>query len=359
MGPESRLERIPAVTFSCSRASAVMALMAVAIGLSACTVKKTEAPELAGPSELGLSLRTTVFPDILDQDGLSQAAVEILARGPDGRPMRAVPVRAEIRVGGQIVDYGRLSARNVVTGDDGTARLTYTAPPAPSEPVDTFTVVTLVLTPIGTDFNGFNSRFVEIRVVPRGVILPPNGAPIPAFIITPLPVTTYTPVTFDASGTRDEGVLCGRACAYAWNFGDGTSGSGMIVTHEFKSANTFTVRLSVTDGRNQTTVTAQTVTVVATERPKADFVFSPTAPLPGQDIFFNAAASTSAPGHRIVAYDWDFGSGRTGSGMTVAKRYDTAGSYSVTLRVSDDTFQPTGVGVVTKTVRVGVAAPTP
>jgi len=336
-----------------------MALMAVAIGLSACTVKKTEAPELAGPSELGLSLRTSVLPDILDQDGISQAAVEIVARGPDGRPMRAVPVRAEIRVGGQIVDYGRLSARNVVTGDDGTARLTYTAPPAPGEAVDTFTVVTLVLTPIGADFNGFNSRFVEIRVVPRGVILPPNGAPVPAFIITPMPVTTFAPVTFDASSTLDENVRCGAACTYSWNFGDGTSGTGMIVPHEFKTANTFTVRLTVSDPRGQSATTAQAVTVTDTPRPTANFVFSPTAPRPGQDIFFNAASSTAASGRRIVSYDWDFGSGRTGTGMTVAKRYDTAGTYSVTLTVTDDTFQPTGIGVVTKPVPVSVAAPAP
>ena len=133
----------------------------------------------------------------------------------------------------------------------------------------------------------------------------------------------------------------------------------MVVSHEFKTANTFTVRLTVTDLRGQSATTAQAVIVTATARPQADFVFSPTAPLPGQDIFFNAAASTAAPGHRIVAYDWDFGSGRTGSGMTVAKRYDTAGAYSVTLRVSDDTFQPSGIGVVTKVVNVGVATTTP
>jgi PKD repeat protein len=331
-----------------------MVLVAAAIGLSACTVKKTEAPPLAGPSEVGLSLRTSIFPDILDQDGISQSAVEVVARGPDGRPMRSVPIRAEIRVDGQIVDFGRLSSRNVVTGDDGIARLTYTSPPAPPEPVDYYTVVTLVLTPIGTDFNGSDPRFVEVRVVPRGVIIPPNGAPIPAFIITPTPVTTYTPVTLDASSTKDEGVICGSACSYAWDFGDGTSGSGMIVVHEFKNAGTYTVRLSVTDRRNQTTVTAQAISVVATEKPKADFVFSPTAPRAGQEVFFNAAASTAAPGHRIVAYDWDFGSGRTGSGLTVAKGYNTPGTYSVTLTVTDDTFQPTGVGVVTKTVTVAV-----
>ena len=193
--------------------------------------------------------------------------------------------------------------------------------------------------------------------MPRGVIIPPNGAPTfsnPPFVVTPTPVTTYTPVTLDASSVKDEGVQCGSACSYAWDFGDGSSGTGMIVSHEFKTANSFTVRLSVTDRRGQTSTTAATVTVVATEKPKADFVFSPTAPKAGQQIFFNAAASTAAPGHKIVSYDWDFGTGRTGTGMTVAKGYDTAGTYSVTLAVTDDTFQPSGVGVVTKTVTVAV-----
>lgn len=343
------------MTFSISRViTATFAAMATTVLMAGCTVKKTEAPPLAGPSELGLSLRTNAFPDILDQDGLSQSAVEILARGPDGRPLRGVPVRAEITVGGVAQDFGRLSSRNVVTGDDGIARLTYTAPPAPSEPVDTFTVVTLNLTPIGVDFNSSNTRYVEIRLVPRGVIIPPNGAPVPAFVVTPTPVTTFTPVTFDASSTKDEGNPCGAACAYSWNFGDGDSATGMVVSHEFRTANAFTVTLSVTDVRGRTATTSSIVAVTATEKPKADFIFSPTAPKAGQDIFFNAASSTAAPGHKIVAYDWDFGSGRTGTGMTIAKRYDTPGSYAVTLTVVDDTFSPGGTAVTTKTVTVSV-----
>ena len=74
-----------------------------------------------------------------------------------------------------------------------------------------------------------------------------------------------------------------------------------------------------------------------------------------QDIFFNAQASRAAPGHTLVAYDWDFGSGRTGSGVTVAKRYDTPATYNVTLKVHDDTFSPGGTAVITKAVTV--AAP--
>ena len=77
----------------------------------------------------------------------------------------------------------------------------------------------------------------------------------------------------------------------------------------------------------------------ASRPPSAAFVYSPTAPHAGQDIFFNAAGSTAAPGRRIVAYDWDFGSGRTGTGVTVAKRYDSPASYVVTLTVTDDAGQ--------------------
>lgn len=341
------------MTFFHSRVlSATCAALAATILLGGCTVKNTEAPPLAGPSELGLSLRTSVLPDILDQDGLSQSSIEITARGPDGRPVSSVTVRAEIVVEGVAMDFGRLSSRNVVTGSDGVARLTYTAPPAPPEPVDTFTVVTLYLTPIGNDFANATTRYAEIRLVPKGVILPPNGAPVPAFIVTPTPVTTYTPVTFDASSTKDGGIVCGAACRYSWDFGDGSAATGMVVSHEFRTANTFTVRLSVTDLRGLTATTAQAVTVTSTARPTADFVFSPAAPKAGQSIFFNAAASAAAPGHKLVAYDWDFGSGRTGSGLTIAKSYTTPGAYQVTLVVTDDTFQPSGTGVTTKAVTV-------
>ena len=344
-----------------------MAALAATIALAGCTVKKTEAPALSGPSEFGLSLQITASPDQLSQDGLSTTQVQIVARGPDGRPARGVSMRVEIVAGGVLADYGRLSARNVVTGEDGIGRVVYTAPPPLREPVDNFTIVTLLVTPISGDFAGSNARSVEIRLVPPGttVIVPPNGAPVPSFIVTPTPVTTYTPVTFDASATRDENAPCGVRCTYAWNFGDGSSGTGMVTSHEYRTAGTFNASLTVTDDRGTSSTLSQPISVTATAAPKADFTFSPTEPRFGQEVFFNAAASTAAPGHTIVAYDWDFGTGRTGYGLTVAKRYDidlippgaVTGdevSFNVTLTVTDDTFAPSGVGVVTKAVKIKV-----
>jgi chitodextrinase len=304
-----------------------------------------------------LSLATSVTPDILDQDGLSTAVVEVVTRGPDGRPAASVPLRVEIRVDGQAVDFGRLSSRSPVTGGDGIARVTYTAPPAPVEPVDSFTIVRLVITPIGTDYWGSSERFVELRLVPRGVYLPPNGAPVPSFVVSPTPLSTHTPATFNAAGTLDEGVPCGSRCIYAWDFGDGTTGTGVNVIHEFENVGTYVVRLTVTDARGQSVVTSQSVTVAATAAPTAEFIWSPSNPVVSQNIFFNAQASKAAPGHSLVAYDWDFGSGRTGEGVTVSKRYDSPGTYNVTLKVHDDTFSPGGTAVITKAVTVTVPVP--
>jgi hypothetical protein len=346
------------VTFFKPRAVPVALIAFAAMVLGSCTVKETEAPSLAGPSETGLSVASSVSPDILDQDGLSQAVVEVVTRGPDGRPVGSIPLRIEIfRLGGAAPeDFGRLSNKTPVTGSDGVARVTYTAPPAPSEPVDSgVNIVTLAISPVGGDFHGADPRYVQLRLVPKGVLLPPNGAPQPSFIITPQPVFTRTPVTFDASGTRDEGVQCGSRCIYSWDFGDGSSGTGMAVSHEFNNPATYVVRLTVTDARGQSVTTAQSVTVEATPAPTAEFTYSPGAPKAGQDIFFNAQASLAAPGHTLVAYDWDFGSGRTGTGVTVAKRYDTPATYNVTLKVHDDTFSPGGTAVITKAVTV--AAP--
>jgi len=68
-----------------ARALRFLALVAaVALGASACTVKKTEAPALTGPSELGLSLTVSATPDILTQDGSSQATVTVVARDSAG-----------------------------------------------------------------------------------------------------------------------------------------------------------------------------------------------------------------------------------------------------------------------------------
>ncbi len=323
----------------------VIAVLAAAFA-GGCTVNETDAPPLAGPSEFALSINMQAVPDSIYQDGASQSAITIEARGPDSQPVRALPLRVEMYVDGVLADFGTLSARTTVTGDDGRARVTYTAPPRPIESTGGGRMLTVTATPIGGDYRAEVARQVDIRLVPPGIIMPPPGAPpAVAFNFSPSTVTTFLPITFDASPTN-----C-PTCTFVWSFGDGGSATGVTVSHEYRAPGTFIVTLRATDARGQTASATQSVTVGAGTAPTAVFVFSPAEPLPGQDIFFSAESSRAAPGRRIVFYDWNFGSGRTGAGVTVAKRYDTAGTYRVTLTVTDDANQQ---GTVTQDVPVGV-----
>jgi PKD repeat protein len=332
----------------------VALLLAVAIASGAgCTQKKQDAPALSGPSELATSLTLYASPDTLRQDGSSQSAITIQAQNSSGTAIKSLPIRLDIAVGGTVVDYGQLSGKNLVTGSDGRATATYTAPSAPADSVDTQTVVQIVATPVGTDYTTALARSVSIRLVPPGIILPPNGTPTAKFTFSPSAPVTKADVTFDASLSTDSD---GTIASYAWNFGDGSQGSGVLVQHAYSSAGTYTATLTVTDDRGLTASNSQTVTVAATAVPVASFVYSPKSPAPNDKIYFNAASSTAATGRSIVRYDWDYGSGRQDSGVLVWQIFTSPGDYVVQLTVTDDAGK---TGSSSQTISVKNAALTP
>ena len=81
----------------------------------------------------------------------------------------------------------------------------------------------------------------------------------------------------------------------------------------------------------------------------ADFIFSPTGPLPTQQVFFNASASRPAPGRTLTDYRWDFGDGQSGTGVQPSHAYASPGTYNVTLVVTDDVGR---VATITKSLTV-------
>jgi len=66
------------------------------------------------------------------------------------------------------------------------------------------------------------------------------------------------PVTFDGSGSFDPG---GSIELYEWTFGDGGSGSGETIDHEFATAGTYTIRLTVTDNCGASSSQTTTATI--------------------------------------------------------------------------------------------------
>jgi PKD repeat protein len=337
-------------------ATGALAVTAIAAG---CTMKSQDAPPLTGPSELGTSITVTVSPDILTQDGSSQSLVTILARDSKGNALRNLSLRAEIEVGGVRADFGSLSQRNLVTDSNGQAKLVYTSPAAPAGPaVDTGTTVNIVVTPIGTEFGDFGNstaRLATIRLVPSGVVIPADGLQ-PKFTVTPPSPTDHQSVFFDA--TSSTAPSNNPIASYSWDFGDGRTGSGATTTHSYNTSGTYVAKLTISDAYGRSASTTQAVNVGQGSDPSAAFTFSPSAPQVNQVVNFNASASKPATGRTIVSYFWDFGDGtqKTSTSSTTTHDFVAAGSYQVTLTLTDDAGH---TGSVTIAVPVGItAAPT-
>ncbi len=326
--------------------------LAVAICGAACTVSRTPAPPLSGPSELGLSLATSANPEVISQDGASTSQITIQAFDANGQPAKSVALRAEIMVNGVITDFGTISAHSLVTGGDGKALVVYTAPASPLvTPTDgTGQVVSIRVTPASGDSANSQPRYVDIRLVPPGVIQVPG--PTPNFEWTPVSPTAFSAVTFD--GLKSTAPGGATIASYRWDFDDGAQYVGNPASHQFP-AGTHQVTLTVVDSNGFSGSASKFVSVGAGVGPTADFTFSPTAPTIGMAISFNGGVSKASTGHAIVRWDWFFGgigATQTGTGVTITKKYeapDLPGTYNVTLTVTDEVGQ---TGFVTKTVTV-------
>lgn len=71
--------------------------------------------------------------------------------------------------------------------------------------------------------------------------------------------------------------------------------------------------------------------------PTAVFTFTPTPVTVNVPVTFDA--TTSAPGAgaaQIVSYSWNFGDGGTGTGVSTSHTFSAAGTYNVTLTVTND-----------------------
>ena len=69
--------------------------------------------------------------------------------------------------------------------------------------------------------------------------------------------------------------------------------------------------------------------------PIASFTATPSSVTVGSSVAFSGAAS-SDPDGTIANYAWNFGDGTTASGVSVSKGYATVGTYTVTLKVTDN-----------------------
>ncbi|SMO64990.1 PKD domain-containing protein [Halorubrum cibi] len=85
-----------------------------------------------------------------------------------------------------------------------------------------------------------------------------DGEPTAAFEYEPSEPATETQVAFNAVDSAAPG---SEIVSYEWEFGDGETGSGETVTHAYADPGGYNVRLTVTDDRDASASTVETVSV--------------------------------------------------------------------------------------------------
>jgi len=162
---------------------------------------------------------------------------------------------------------------------------------------------------------------------------PDEGDPVASFYATPSSGPAPLEVTFDGSTSYDSD---GAIVSYAWDFGDGESGEGAIVTHTYAISGTFEASLVVKDSDGRAGTASEEILVgESTAPPVADFRFAPGTGIFPCEITFDGGASRDPDG-TIVRYSWSFGDGGRGSGRVTKHTYTRWGTFSVSLTVLDN-----------------------
>ncbi len=112
------------------------------------------------------------------------------------------------------------------------------------------------------------NSMVLVLLEPTGEISMGNYEPVAKFTSSGDGNPAPAEVSFDASASSD---FKGSITDYAWDFGDGNTGSGVTTTHTYTANNTYTVTLTVTDDSGATNATSQSV-YIGEEPPSAYFV---------------------------------------------------------------------------------------
>jgi DNA/RNA endonuclease G (NUC1) len=175
-------------------------------------------------------------------------------------------------------------------------------------------------------------------------------------------------ITFDASASTDPDlgrVDLGRteALTYTWHFSDGGQAAGKVVTKSFADNGSFTATLVVSDVFGWQKTAAQNV-VVANVAPTVSLNgTTPLSIVSGESIGVSGSFTdpgSDAPWHSLL--DWGNGvtvpgtSSASGSSITGSQTYLTAGTYTVTLSVTDKDGATGSRSLVVNVGRRSVAA---
>ncbi|WP_424356685.1 DUF2341 domain-containing protein [Methanocella sp. MCL-LM] len=197
----------------------------------------------------------------------------------------------------------------------------------------------------GTDSGGMTIDYTYVRKyaaqdVSHGA-WSTEAAIIPTASFTASPVSGQNPlsVTFTDASTGNS--LSG----WSWNFGDGQTSTERNPTHVYQNAGAYTVTLTVTNAYGgSNTMTRTNYISVSQHAPVASFTSNPTI---GQNPLTVQFTSTSNLYGTAATYSWNFGDGQASTAQNPSHIYTNAGTYTVTLIVTNTAGSSTTTATIT------------
>ena len=155
-------------------------------------------------------------------------------------------------------------------------------------------------------------------------------------------IEDFSTVVFNASASSD---VTSSVSSYSWDFGDGNTDTGKIVSHSFSTPGTFDVVLTAADGAGNTGTSTLSVTVQDITPPSVNFNWSYVddegvtrdfVAIEGVPVNFNAGITSDNSGDSLT-YEWDFNDGTNKQGKEVTHTFENVSSagYEVILVVTD------------------------
>ena len=141
------------------------------------------------------------------------------------------------------------------------------------------------------------------------------------------------------SGASSSDPDAGDVLSYAWNFGDGTTGSGISPSHSYAQDGSYTVQLTVTDSRGLTS-TVSTTANISNVTPAIGAIATATL-FPGETYAASAGFTDPGADSWTGTVNYGDGSGTTtlalsGKTFSLSHAYSSAGTFTVTVQISDD-----------------------
>jgi len=178
---------------------------------------------------------------------------------------------------------------------------------------------------------------------------PAEALPVPSYTVTPDPPVGGRLATFTSTSTTTDP---GGITDVRWDFAGGTGFEqiGNPTTFPYGSCGPRNVRLRVSDAEGSVVLAFIVNVVPGPTPPVAQFRFSPSFPLAGQEVLFESLSYD--PDGSVTRYEWDFdGDGfDNGSTADVAHTFASAGAKTAQLRVFDNSCRSSVVATQPLTV---------